>query len=136
MAEKPALILVVDDEKDFLEIVSVKLNSAGFDVVQALGGEQALARLKEFKPDLILLDLKMPGMDGAEVLSKIKADSATSDVKVVFLTNFGEPLPVKELLEVDRRFAKEAGAFDYIKKTDDLDEIVKRVKTILTKTNS
>ncbi len=123
---------MVDDEKDFLEIFATKLMAAGFEVVGAMSGEDALESLKQVKPDLILLDVQMPGLNGVDTLSKIKSDPGFKNTKVAFLTNYGEPLPVKELLENDKKFAKEIGAMDYIKKSDDLDDVVKHVKDILS----
>lgn len=133
MAEKKPLILLVDDEKDFIDIIGGKLNSSGFEAVGALNGEDALTALKDMKPDLVLLDVNMPGLNGVDVLEKLKENPATADTKVVFLTAYGEPLPIKELLENDKKFAQEAGALDYLKKTDDLNEIVKRIKAILAR---
>ena len=132
MEKKAPLILLVDDEKDFLEIFATKLMAAGFEVVGAMSGEDALESLKQVKPDLILLDVQMPGLNGVDTLSKIKSDPGFKNTKVAFLTNYGEPLPVKELLENDKKFAKEIGAMDYIKKSDDLDDVVKHVKDILS----
>lgn len=131
--EKKPLILIVDDEQAFLDIFGTKLRSAGFDVVGALNGQALLDHIKEINPDLILLDVNMPGMSGLETLEKLKANPSTANAKVVFLTAFGEPLPVKELLENDRRFALEIGATDYIRKSDDLDSVVSAVKAALAK---
>jgi len=133
MADKQLLILLVDDEKDFIDIFGAKLTSAGFSVIGALSGEDALANIKEMKPDLILLDFNMPGLSGVDVLAKIKDDPTMANTKVAFLTNYGEPLPVKELSENDKKFAKEMGAIDYIRKTDDLDSILKSVEAALAK---
>ena len=133
MTDKQPLILLVDDEKDFIDIFGAKLSSVGYSVIGALSGEDALANIKEMKPDLILLDFNMPGLSGVDVLAKIKDDPAMANTKVAFLTNYGEPLPVKELTENDKRFAKEMGALDYIRKTDDLDLILKSVKSALEK---
>lgn len=131
MDEKKPLILIVDDEQDFLDIFGTKLRSSGFDVVGALNGQDLLDHIKEINPDLILLDVNMPGMSGLETLEKLKSNPSTADAKVVFLTALGEPLPVKELLENDKRFALEIGATDYIRKSDDLDSIVNAVRIAL-----
>jgi len=127
----PPLILLVDEEKDFLDIFSLKLKASGFDVVLAPSGKEALLKLKEIKPDLILLDIEMPEMNGFETFTQIKSDKATAKIKVVFLTNYGEPLPVQKIRALDEKFAKEIGALSYIRKTDNLDDIVKRVKELV-----
>lgn len=132
MSDNP-LILLVDDEKDFLEIFSTKLKAAGFNIAEASGGEEAISKIKEIKPSLVLLDFNMPQMDGAEVLSKIKADPEIANTKVVFLTSYGEPVPVEELELNDKKFAQEVGAMDYLRKDADLDETVAEVKKILAK---
>ncbi|MFH1769333.1 MAG: response regulator [Parcubacteria group bacterium] len=122
-------ILVIDDNKDFLEIFSTKLESAGFDVITALGAKEGIESAKEKKPDLILLDVEMPEMTGVEVLAKLKENKETKNIRVSFLTNYGEPK--KEKTWIDEKFARETGAVDYIKKSEDLDKIVKEVKTLV-----
>lgn len=122
-------ILIIDDNKDFLEIFSLKLTSAGFDVTTVLGGQAGIAKAKELKPDLILLDVEMPDMNGVETLQKMKEDPEISNIKVVFLTNYGEPS--KEATWIDEKFARQAGAVDYIKKSEDLSNVVDEVKQVL-----
>ncbi|MBI2514754.1 response regulator [Candidatus Wolfebacteria bacterium] len=127
--DKKPLILLVDDEKDFLEIFSLKLQSAGFEVKTAQSAEEALRQLKEIKPDLILMDFMMPEMDGLLAIGRIRSEFPGMNFKIVFLTNYGEP--IKEGTEVDKKFAAELGAADYIRKSEDLDEVVSRIKQIL-----
>ena len=122
-------ILIIDDNKDFLEIFSMKLESAGFRVATANGGAMGIEQAQKLRPDLILLDVEMPVMNGIDVLAKLKADPNTATLKVVFLTNYGEPQ--KEASWVDEKFAREAGAMDYIKKSEDLSEVVTEVKRLL-----
>ena len=122
------MILLVDDEKDFREILSAKLKAVGFNIAEAGNGEEGVRKAKEIKPDLMLLDLNMPVMNGAETLLRIKADPELENLKVVFLTNYGEPQ--KDLDLINEKFAREVGAFDYIKKTDELDKIVEEIKNI------
>ena len=128
MPEQKPLILVIDDEQDFREIFCTKLQRAGFNTAEASNGEEGINKIKEIKPDLILLDLKMPGMNGAEAILEIKSDPTIKDFKVVFLTNYGEAQ--KEYVGLNEKFAKEVGALSYIRKTDDLGGIVERVKNI------
>ncbi len=87
---------------------------------------QGIAKLKDIKPELIVLDLEMPGMNGVETLMKIKGDPATKDERVIFLTNYGEPQ--EKLAEVDKKFASEVGALCYLRKTDDMTHIVKEIQ--------
>ena len=130
MAESRGKILIIDDSKDFLEIFSTKLKSVGYDVTVADGGAKGIELAKEIKPDRLLLDAQMPEMSGIETLAKLKSDSDCTELKIVFLTNYGEPQ--KEASWIDEKFAREAGAMDYIKKSEDLDTVVKEVNRILS----
>ena len=128
MTEQKPLVLLIDDEQEFREILCTKLRASGFNMVEAVNGEEGIRKIKEIKPDLVLLDLKMPVMNGAEAILEIKSDPAIKNFKVVFLTNYGEAQ--KEMVGLNEKFAKEVGAFSYIRKTDDLDGIVERIKNI------
>lgn len=130
MESDKKLILVIDDDKDLREILSVKLESSGFRVEQAQDGQSGMEKAKEIRPDLILMDVRMPGMTGIETLSKMKADPDLAAFKVIFLTNLGESQ--EENSWVDDKFAKDAGALGHIRKTDDLDKIVARVKEVIS----
>ena len=127
MNEKP-LILIVDDEPEILKLYEHSLEAAGFEVVTAENGLLGIeAAKREKKPDLILMDIKMPLMDGPEAFVKLKEDQATKNIKIVFLTAFSDiGMP-----EIDVSYAKELGAADFIKKGIDLDEFVVRVKKSL-----
>lgn len=129
MGEKPPVVLVVDDEAHFLEIFSVKLRAAGLEVETASSGKEGIVKAKSLHPDLILMDVKMPEIDGVQAFLKIKADPGTESVPVLFLTNLGDPR--QELKEINARMSKEMGAIGYVKKTDDLDYVVERVKGVL-----
>ncbi len=85
-----AKILVVDDEPDIVNIVERILKKHGFETMGAYSGEETLNILKKEKPDLILLDIMMPGMDGWETAKKIKENPETKDIPIVFLTIRGE----------------------------------------------
>ena len=121
-------ILIIDDNPSFREIFSAKLESAGFSVAVADGGESGIIKGKEIIPDLVLLDIEMPGMTGIQVISKMKADPTLANVKVVFLTNHGESGEGEAWL--DKKFAGEIGAAGYIRKTDDLDKVIKEIEEI------
>lgn len=129
--DKKALILLIDDDKDFLEIFGSKMEGAGYRVIRALGGEEGVERAKETPPDLILLDLEMPGENGVEVLSKIRSELGGTKLRVVFLTNYGESQI--EMSDIDKKFAVEIGAADYIRKSEDLDTVVDRVRELFAR---
>jgi len=111
-------ILVVDDTKSYLFIISETLRGAGFAVITAENGEEGLVAVAEEKPDLILLDITMPKMDGIEMSRKLK-ESGTN-VPIIFLTNMNDIKHISEGLE---------NANDYIIKADtSADDIVVKVK--------
>ncbi len=119
-------VLIVEDDQFFSGLVAQKLNQAGFEVLLAGGGEEALNVLKEKTPSLIILDLMMPGMDGFEVLSRIKKEEKTKEIPTVVLSNLGQRD------EVDRAIS--LGADDFLIKVNfTLDEIVEKVKEIIQK---
>jgi len=129
MAENSKLILLIDDNKDFLEIFGAKLASVGYHVVTAQGGEHGISEARNVSPDLILLDLDMPGQNGFEVLEKIKSESTSKKFRVAFLTNYGEQN--EDSSAIDKKFAIEIGAVDHIRKSDDLNAIVSQVQDIM-----
>ena len=83
----PKKILAVDDERHIVRLVEVNLQRAGYEVVTAFDGREALEKARTEKPDLIVLDVMMPYMDGPEVLQKLKADPETRDIPVIMLTS-------------------------------------------------
>src|SRR3989338_9373457 len=110
-------ILIIDDEEDILEMYAAKFTEAGFKVLTAHDGYEGIETAKQDQPDLILLDVLMPGMTGTDVLLKLKEDSTTRDIQVMFLTSLPErPEDVKA--------AKDAGAVDFLSKNIELDELV------------
>jgi DNA-binding response OmpR family regulator len=121
----PPLILLVDDEAQIRDLYAIKLQGAGFEVIQAINGLSGYQQAKEKKPDLIMLDMRMPIMDGAETIAKLKEDAETKPIKVIFLTALSDK---PEFIDSDVKVAKDVGAADYFKKDIDLDEMVKRVK--------
>ena len=92
MREKP-LILVVDDEQDLREIMSLKLTASGFDVITASDAKEAVAATKTSHPDLILMDIHMPGETGTDAALTIKQDPETKDTRIAFLSNLKDPWP-------------------------------------------
>lgn len=121
--ENHGKILVVDDEADILEFVSYNLKKEGYDVYTAMNGTEALPLAKKVKPDLILLDVMMPGMDGYETCKRIKADPELNKTFVVFLTARAE-----EYSELE---GFNAGADDYISKPIKPKLLVTRLSAIL-----
>ena len=127
MTDQPPLVLLADDEPDILLLYKTKLERAGFRVVTAINGAEAVEIAGAQHPDLILMDVKMPVLDGVAAHDKLKENPATKDLKVVFLTAFSD----YSRSEVDEIFAKETGALDFIKKGINLDELVTKVKGYL-----
>ena len=118
---KPPLVLIVDDQEPNLRLLGRVLGEAEFDVMPADSGERALERLQAALPDVILLDMRMPGMGGFAVLEALKAEPAWADLPVVFLTAAHE----RELLI--KAFSN--GAVDYITKPFVAEELIARVST-------
>jgi CheY-like chemotaxis protein len=127
--DAPKTILIVDDEEQFREIFSTTLTAAGFATSTAASGEEALASIRQHKPDLVLMDMRMPGMDGAEALIKIKSDPVIADAKVMFLTSLGDTMPLPH--KVDEQAAEQLGAVAYMKKSEDLDALVRKVHELI-----
>lgn len=111
-------ILIVDDNNDILWVVEIILKRYGFDVISTLKGEEVLSKTMEFRPDLILLDVFLSGVDGIDVCNNLKADPRTKDIPVIMIsahTNF------KEI----QKFCK---ADDFIAKPFDANELVRKIK--------
>jgi adenylate cyclase len=123
------LILIVDDEATFREIFSARLTAAGYRTETAESGQQGIEKAKALKPDLVLMDVKMPGMEGTEAASKIHDDPDMKDLKIVFLTSLGDPSA--ELSGADAKFAQDFGFQGYIKKTDDSAAMLEKVKKFI-----
>ncbi len=116
-------ILVVDDDPDILQFVRLNLELDGFEVDLAGGGKQALEQAAATPPDLMLLDIMMPEIDGLTVLRRLRNDPSTSSIPVIVLT-------ARSLAE-DRVKGLDLGADDYITKPFDLEELIARVRTVL-----
>ena len=116
-----SLILVVDDVQQNIQVVGTMLREVGYMVMPATSGAAALQRVQKRLPDLILLDLMMPEMDGLEVCRRLKADPATQAVPVIFLTASNEMDHLVQGLQ--------AGAVDYVTKPFNPPELLARVRT-------
>lgn len=117
------LILVADDDEDILRFVEVNLRMEGFDVATAADGAEALAAAADLLPDLVLLDVMMPRLDGFEVCQRLRSDGRTKNISVIMLT--------AKSLSADKVVGLTAGADDYIIKPFDPIELVARVKSAL-----
>ena len=119
-------ILLVDDDPLIIRMYQVKLSNDGYDVDVAANGEEALIAVRKHKPDLILLDLMMPKMNGVETLQELRADELTRNIKVLILTNLED----KGGGNLEK--AKKMGALDYLIKAEiDLKTLSEKVKSIL-----
>jgi two-component system phosphate regulon response regulator PhoB len=118
-------IMVVEDEPDALELVQFNLKEAGYKVVPASSGEKALQKIRTLLPQLIILDLMLPGMDGLELCKILKREPRTAQVPIVILT--------AKATEIDRILALEFGAEDYMLKPFSPRELVIRVDRLIRK---
>lgn len=121
MAKK---ILVVEDDKFLRELISQKLTKEGYVVVEAVDGEKGVESVKAEEPDLVLLDLILPGIDGFEVLAKMKSDPRLAEIPVIILSNLGQKDDIEKGLEM--------GANDYLIKAHFTPgEIIEKIQVVL-----
>ena len=116
-------ILVVDDEEHILELIRYNLDAAGYDVIEASDGDDAVKNAINEVPDLILLDLMLPGKDGYDVCRDLRSNGKTKSVPIIMLTAKSE--------EIDKILGLELGADDYITKPFSVRELMARVKAVL-----
>lgn len=123
---KGSKILMADDDAMLLNMYKERLGLAGYIIEATSNGEEMLARLKEFQPDIILLDIMMPKLDGYEVLASLKSDPATKDIPVVMLSAL--------MRDFNREKAVEAGADDYLIKSEAMpSDVITKVEQVLVK---
>jgi len=122
IAKAKKKVLIVDDERAILTVLGIKLKVSGYDVVTASSGEEALALVRSARPDLMLLDVIMPGMDGFQVLEKVRA---ASDLPVIVFS--ARPENGEKALSL--------GANDFLAKPMDVDEMVRRIQTFVNHDN-
>jgi DNA-binding response OmpR family regulator len=127
-ADDVRTVLVADDDEDILQLVSFRLERAGYNVITASDGQKAIEAAREHQPDLAVLDVMMPGMNGYEVTRALRADQATAQIPVILLT-----ARVQEA-DVSRGF--EAGADDYLRKPFSPQELRSRVQAIIARRSS
>ncbi|HZN77885.1 MAG TPA: response regulator [Micromonosporaceae bacterium] len=121
--EKPELVLVVDDDEDIARFVAMNLRLQGFEVLVAHDGEEALGLIAEHRPDLAIVDLMMPRVDGLELTRRLRADPLNNALPIIMLTAKG--------MTVDKVVGLTAGADDYLVKPFDTLELVARVRSTL-----
>ena len=117
-------ILIIEDDKFLRELIVSKLTKEDYEVFEAVDGEEGIKKTREEKPDLVLLDLILPGIDGFEVLSQMKGDPVVSSIPVVILSNLGQREDIEKGLTL--------GATDYMIKAHFTPrEIIEKIKSIL-----
>jgi DNA-binding response OmpR family regulator len=116
-------ILIVDDEQDIVELLSYNLEKEGFSTVKAYDGEAALGLVRSEKPDLMILDLMLPKMNGLDVCKAIRRNPETVNLPIIMLTAKGD--------EIDKIIGLEVGADDYITKPFSIKELIARVRAVL-----
>ena len=122
----PKKILIVDDEKDIVDLITYNLERDGFATISAFDGESALDLVKTKKPDLVVLDLMLPGIRGMEVCRFIRKNPETESLPIIMLTAKGD--------HVDKILGLEMGADDYITKPFNVRELIARVRAVLRRT--
>ena len=120
---KKPKIVVIEDEVDILEVINYNLSKEGFDVCSAMDGEEGLALIKKEVPDLVLLDLMLPGLDGIEICRKLKTDYSTRSIPIIMVTAKGE--------ESDIVLGLGMGADDYMVKPFRPRELMARIRSVL-----
>ncbi len=118
-------VLLVDDDEDFIETVKFYLTHSGYLVSVANNGEEAFAKLEVSKPDIVLLDLMLPGMSGTEICKKLKSDPELLSIPVLMVTAKGE--------REDIKYAIKVGANGYIPKPFSLPRLVERIEEVLSR---
>jgi len=121
-------ILIVDDEKDIVDLVAYNVGKEGYGILKAYDGEGALRLARSEKPDLIVLDLMLPGIQGLEVCRRIRRNPDTAGIPIIMLTARGD--------EFDKVVGLEAGADDYITKPFSVKELLARVKAVLRRADA
>ncbi len=125
MSNSKEKILIVEDDKFLRELISRKLAGRGYEVETAVDGEDGFEKIKKTKPDVVLLDLILPGIDGFEVLSRVKKEKEVQDVPIIILSNLGQKEDIERGLSL--------GAIDYLIKAHFTpQEIIEKVKEVLS----
>lgn len=123
-----AKVLIVEDEEHISELIKYNLEASGYQVIAAYDGEEGLKAVIEHKPDLVILDLMLPKMDGISVCNKLRNNKETEDISIIMLT--------AKSSETDKIIGLEIGADDYITKPFSVRELQARIKTVLRRTKT
>lgn len=124
-------VLICDDETSLRRVLKDRLQAEGFEVEEAGDGEEAIEKLKSFKPDLMLLDFVMPKKDGVEVLTEMRKNNSIKDTQVIMLTNLSDPMKSYEATDAGEGILT---SMDYLVKSDwKLEEVVEKIKSKLSK---
>jgi DNA-binding response OmpR family regulator len=124
MSTKKPVILIADDDPEILTMLGIRLSKKGYQVLEAVDGNQTLNLAHKHHPDLVLLDVMMPGRNGWEVAKELRADQAFSNVGIVMLTAIGE--------KVNEMTSPLYGADAYVDKPFDFSDLEKKIKDVLT----
>ena len=125
------LILIADDDTDFKEILSTKLLKEGYDIAEAANGQEAVNKAKSLLPDLVVMDIQMPEVNGTEAVLELRKYPETKDIRMVFFSNLLYPWP--GVKQDKAQFAKQLGAVTFLSKEDDLAKVVAAIKELLEK---
>ena len=125
MTENKKTILLVDDEPDLLESLAIRMKASGYNVLMAIDGLDALKKARTLNPDMIILDLMLPKMDGYKVARLLKFDGRYSHIPILILSARGQDL--------DKEMAKNAGADDYMVKPFESSDLLSRTERLLAK---
>jgi len=124
MTARPARVLLAEDDRFLRKAAEAALKRKGYDVVVAADGEEALTKTQQQQPDVVLLDVIMPKLQGSEVLKRLKADPATRGIPVIMMSNLGQDADIREALD--------AGAVSYLVKSNvGLDQLAAKVNEAL-----
>jgi len=124
MAEnRKPVVLVADDDPEILSLLSIRLGRSGFKVLEAVDGEQTLAMVREHYPDVIILDVMMPGKNGWEVAKEIRHDARFKDIGIVMLTAIGE--------KINEMTSPLYGADEFVDKPFEFAELEKKIRSVL-----
>lgn len=118
-------ILIVDDEKDLVETLTFRFEAAGYEVIAAYDGQDGLERARKEKPDIILLDVMMPKMDGYMVCRLLKFDDRYKDIPIIMLTARGQ--------EIDKKTGSDVGANKYVTKPFDSKQLIEEIEKLTEK---
>jgi CheY-like chemotaxis protein len=131
MREKP-LVLIVDDNPEFKEIIAAKLVANGYEIAEGSNGAEGIAKAKALLPDLVVMDIEMPDVNGTEAVLEIKNNPGTANVPIVFFSSLDKPWP--GMVGADRaEVAKQLGAVTFLSKGDDMTKVLATIRGLTEK---